>query len=170
MVAKWARGLVLIALFALIAGCFLNSEPKIYPDIYIESYHPDGPLEPDTDTRLEFFIWGDPTPIATSTLVVGAFEEIEVSDISSGNYAIRVTGAGAAQAGGDYAIVVRDTTKAGAPAAPLVGAVNEPTDSDDATFPWDGGDYTSIGLDGGIARDILPDGADVDWFRLILPR
>ena len=170
MTAKWAWGLVLIALFALLAGCFLNSEPTIYPNLYIESYHPDGTLEPPTDTRLELYIWGDSTPIAISTLAVGAFEEIEVSNISSGNYAIRVTGAGAAQAGGDYAVVVRDTAKAGAPSPPLVGAVNEPTDSDDATFPWEGGNYASIGLDEGIARDILPDGADVDWFRLVVPR
>jgi hypothetical protein len=144
-------------------------EPKTYESIYIETFHPEGPLEAPTDTRLELYRWGNTKPIALSHDMVWSFDDIEVANLESGRYAVKVTGAGASASGGSYAIWVLESTRVDAPEAPISASVFEPTDSDDAAFPWDGGGSTPIDLGMDIARYLFPNGADIDWFVFELP-
>ena len=145
-------------------------EPKTYASLYIETFHPEGPLEAPTDTRLELYKWKEPAPIAVSHDMVWSFDDIEVADLVSGDVlAIKVTGAGASVSGGSYAIWVLDSTRLDAPDPPESATEFEETDSDDATFPWDDGGFTPIELGEDIARYLYPDGSDIDWFVFELP-
>jgi len=144
--------------------------PQIYDVIYIETFHPEGPGEAATDTRLELYLDGDPTPMAVSALVEGKFEDLEIWDVERELYYIRVTGAGSGKAGGPYALWVLQSTRADAPTPPIFTPGFEGPDSDDATLPWEGGGSVPIGPGESayVDRYLYPDGADVDWFMLDL--
>jgi len=164
-------GLAAFSLVFLVLGCCLKPEPKTYARIYIETFHPEGEAEPDTDTRIELYEWGNASARATSTLIDGKFEDLEATNLLSGHYAIRVTGKGAGYSGGPYAIWVLESTRLDAPDPPVFTPGYEATDADDATLPWEGGAFTDVelGTDGYTDRDLLPNGGDIDWLRLTLP-
>jgi hypothetical protein len=159
--------LLMLLLLVILTACNGETSPNTYARIVIESYHPEGALEPSWDTFLELYT--EDGGLLADDDNGNLFAKIDYQlGLISGFYYIRVSSKAGAM--GPYAIrVVEDDAEAFAPDFTVASDDYEGDDPSSDSFPLDGDPVViTLGSANRVGR-YLDASDDVDWLQFSLP-